>query len=192
MNNVMIDIETLGNGENKCVIQVGACYFDRDTGEIGATFKKNIDAGSAIKAGLEMDAATVYWWLAQSDEARASILADPKEDITAVFHALNLFLEPAKQIWSHATFDFVTLMETYRKLGIKPLFGFRTARDIRTLMDIVHITVDRKRDGVHHDALADALHQVKYCMEAFDRLRELKAAADLIGSVRAKIAKENK
>lgn len=192
MKDVMIDIESLGKGENKCVVQIGACFFDRDTGEIGASFKRNIDAISAEREGFKLDADTVYWWLAQSDQARQSILADPKEDIRTVFHALNIFLEPATQIWSHATFDFVTIMETYRKLNIKPSFGFRTARDIRTLMDIVRITVDRKREGVHHDALDDAKHQVKYCMEAFDRLKELKSAADLIGSVRAKIAKEKK
>lgn len=185
MKDVMIDLETLGNGENKCVIQVGACYFDRNTGEIGATFKRNIDARSAIAAGFQMDASTVYWWLAQSSEARESILAEPLLPIQEVFTELNLFLENAKCVWSHATFDFVTIMETYKKLGIKPMFGFRVARDIRTLMDLFNITVDKTaREGVHHDGLADAIHQVKYCMKAFEKLSQLKQATDLIASIK--------
>lgn len=181
MKDVMIDLETLGNGENKCVIQIGACYFDRNSGEIGETFKCNVDAKSAVQEGFELDAQTVYWWLAQSDAARASILADPKLPIREAFANLNIFLTNAKTIWSHATFDFVTIMETYRKLDIKPLFSYRTARDIRTLMDLLNVSVDKiNREGVHHDGLADAIHQVKYCMEAFKKLNHLRQATDLI------------
>lgn len=185
MRDVMIDLETLGNGENKCIIQVGACYFERLTDEIGQTFKMNIDANSATKEGFQLDAETVYWWLGQSAEARESILAEPLLPIREVFAELNTFLEPAKCIWSHATFDFVTIMETYRKLNIKPKFSFRTARDIRTLMDIFNVSVDKTtREGVHHDGLADALHQVKYCGLAFKKLEELKQARSLIAYVK--------
>lgn len=187
MKEVMIDLETLGNGENKCVIQVGACYFDRSTGIVGATFKRNIDAQDAVRQGFELDAKTVYWWLAQSAEARASILEAPLLPIKSVFEELNVFLTGATQIWSHATFDFVTIMETYRKLNIIPSFGYKTARDIRTLMDLFKITVDKtEREGVHHDGLADAIHQVKYCTQAFKKLEELRLAKDLISYVKAK------
>jgi len=185
MKDVMIDLETLGNGENKCVIQVGACYFDRKTGEIGKTFKRNIDARTALAAGFQMDASTVYWWLGQSAEARESILAEPLLPIRDVFNELNMFLTDTKCIWSHATFDFVTIMETYRKLNIKPSFGYKAARDIRTLMDLFNVTVDKtERIGVHHDGLADSLHQVKYCMEAFEKLDRLKQATDLIAAIK--------
>ncbi len=185
MNNVMIDLETLGNGENKCIVQIGACYFDRLTGDIGQTFKCNVDAKSATDAGFQLDAQTVYWWLAQSEAARASILEDPKLPVEVALKKLNAFLAPAKYIWSHATFDFVTVMETYRKLNIKPAFSYRTARDIRTLMDLFNITVDKtEREGVHHDGLADAIHQVKYCHKAFVKLDQLQSAKSLISYVK--------
>ncbi len=185
MKDVMLDLETLGNGENKCVIQIGACYFDRLSGEIGQTFKRNVDAISAVAAGFELDAKTVYWWLAQSDHARNSILAEPRLPIAQAFTELNEFLAPATQIWSHATFDFVTIMETYRKLRIEPLFGYRTARDIRTLMDLNKIKVDRERTGVHHDALDDCFHQVKYCVDAFRKLDNLEQAKSLIAHIKS-------
>lgn len=183
----MIDLETLGNGENKCVVQIGACYFDRTTGTIGETFKVNVDAKSATDAGFQLDASTVYWWLQQSQEARDSITAKPLLPIRDAFHQLDVFLCDAKCIWSHATFDFVTVMETYRKLNITPTFSYRTARDIRTLVDLFNISINKTtREGVHHDGLADAIHQVKYCMKAFEKLEQLKLANQLISSIKGK------
>ncbi len=174
MKDVMIDIETLGNGKNACVVQIGACYFNRTTGEIGETFKRNISAQSAVKSGAEIDADTVLWWLKQSKDAVASITAEPQEPITDVFNALNDFLSNAKNIWSHATFDFVIIQETYKRLGIKMKFRYSAARDIRTLVDLanVHDKFDNAalRVGTHHDGLDDALHQVKYCVICFNKL----------------------
>lgn len=187
MKDCMLDLETLGNGENKCVVQIGACYFDRTTGEIGKTFKVNVDAKSATDEGFQLDAPTVYWWLSQSQAARESILAEPRIPIRDAFSQLSDFLVDATCIWSHATFDFVTVMETYRKLDIKPQFSYRTARDIRTLIDLLNISIDKTpRDGVHHDGLSDAIHQVKYCMLAFEKLAQLKMANQLIASIKGK------
>lgn len=169
----MLDFETLGNGKNKCVIQVGACYFDRYTGEIGATFERNFDAGSHVKKGAVIDAQTVYWWLSQSKEAINSILAEPRVDVTEGFIALNDFLKDAKQIWSHATFDFVTLTETLRQLDIKPSFHYRVCRDLRTLVDLANLTIDKTpRTGLHHNGLEDCKHQIKYCVEAINKLKK--------------------
>lgn len=171
MNDVMIDIETLGNGKNACVTQIGACYFDRKTGEIGETFKMNIDARSAVESGAELDADTVYWWLGQSKEAVDSMTAAPLKDIKHVFMMLNNFLISADAIWSHATFDFVILQETYKRLKLKPSFQYRVARDIRTLVDLAGVNTKAfTREGTHHDGLDDCKFQIKYCVEAFKKL----------------------
>lgn len=172
MTDLMIDIETLGNGKDKTICQIGACSFNRETGEIGKTFKRNIDAASHEKVGGRLDASTVYWWLSQKPEAIASILAEPREDIRIVMNDLNLFLQDAKAIWSHATFDFVTIQETLKQLDIKPLFSFRTARDIRTLVDLGKISTSdfNVSRTVHHDALDDCLTQVKYCVAALNKV----------------------
>lgn len=169
----MIDLETFGTSKNAAIVQVGACYFDRSTGEIGDTFKRNIDAASAMKSGAEMDAGAVYFWLNQPKEAQTSIISGVLQPIDQVFKELNDFLNPAKRIWSHATFDFVIIMETFRRLGIKPSFGYKAARDIRTLTDLANLTIKKvEREGIHHDALDDAKYQVKYCTEAFKKLNK--------------------
>lgn len=174
MTDVMIDFETLGNGKNAAICQIGACFFNRRTGEIGATFKMNIDARSSVESGADLDADTIYWWLSQSPEAIKSItVGSPLENIMLAMNALNVFLAGAKQIWSHATFDFVILQETMKRLKIKPTFKYNAARDIRTLMDLADIPKEQwpKREGTHHDGLDDAIYQVSYCVMALQKLR---------------------
>lgn len=172
MKDVMLDLETLGNGKNKCIVQIGACYFDRDTGEIGETFKVNVDAGTHVKYGGELDAQTVYWWLEQPKEAQNSLLAGPRENIIDAMTRLNVFLARAKAIWSHATFDFVAIQETFKQLDIKPLFHYRVARDLRTIVDAGKVTIDKQlREGTHHDALDDCRFQVKYCVAALNNIK---------------------
>lgn len=171
MKDVMIDIETLGNGKCAAIVQIGACYFDRATGALGKTFKANVDARTQPEA--DFDADTIYWWLSQSREAIESITADPKFSLSIVLNDLNDFLADAKAIWSHATFDFVIITEAFRRLGIKQKFHYRTCRDIRTLVDLAAIdtaNVEIQRVGTHHDGLDDAIHQVKYCVLAFQKL----------------------
>jgi hypothetical protein len=171
MKDVMLDLETLGNGKHAAIVQIGVCYFDRLTGEIGKTFKMNVDAISVVKSGGELDAQTVYWWLSQDKAAINSIIAEPRVAISEALTQLNEFLQEAAQIWSHATFDFVILTETYKRLGIQPSYRYQSARDIRTLVDLGKVTIKKaKRDGVHHDALDDCFFQVKYCVEAFKKL----------------------
>ncbi len=175
MKQVMIDLETLGNGKDKCIVQIGACYFDLKTGEIGETFKVNVNAASHEKYGAKLDASTVYFWLSQSPTAIASILAEPRLDIVEAFNQLNDFLVNAKEIWSHATFDFVTITETFKQLAIPMKFHYRTARDIRTLVSLSNLTISKiPREGTHHDGLDDSIHQVKYCHEAYKKLKGLK------------------
>jgi hypothetical protein len=173
MKAVMLDLETFGNGKNACIVQIGACYFNKKTGEIGEMFKMNVNAASSVDEGSKMDADTVYWWLKQSKEAIESITADPKLPLYQAMTALNLFLADADEIWSHATFDYVIIMETLKMLGMKPRFPYRAARDIRTLTALAKTKVSSvAREGVHHDALADCLHQVKYCVECFKILEK--------------------
>lgn len=174
MNNVMIDFETFGNGKNAAVVQIGACYFNPETGEIGKKFKINVDAESAQRSGADIDASTVYWWLSQSHEARMSILAEGRTPITAAFIEFNDFLKDAYEIWSHATFDFVILQETLKRLNIQPTFSHRYSRDIRTLMAMSGYKHPNKQTGVAHDALADCLFQVEYCVAAMNKMKEPK------------------
>lgn len=187
MKDVMIDLETFGNGPNKCICQIGAVYFDRVTGEMGAEFKANIDAASHVATGAQIDAATVYWWLAQSDAARASVLAEPKEDVRVVMQRFAEFLAPATRIWSHATFDFVTIMDTFRQLNIRHTVSYRAGLDLRTLTYLSGVSVKGfPREGTHHDGLDDAKHQVKYAVAALNAVKANKQALKFLLNLEGK------
>lgn len=166
----MVDLETLDTDANACIIQIGACFFDRHTGEIGETFEFNVDAKSPGNGTLNAD--TVYWWLSQSKEAQNSVLAEPKVSLERMLNEFNDFAQGAKCIWSHATFDYVIIMQAFKRLGIKTKFRYTVARDIRTLVDLSHITFSKTpREGLHHNGLADAKHQVKYCVAAINKIK---------------------
>ena len=64
MEDLMLDIETMGNRSTSAIIQIGACYFDRVTGEIGETFLENILLKSSVEDwGLTVDSLTIQWWM---------------------------------------------------------------------------------------------------------------------------------
>jgi len=171
MKDVMLDLETFGNGNNAVIVQIGACYFDRTTGEIGSTFSSNVNSNDGIRNGFEVTGSTIEWWLQQSEEARKSIIGNT-HPVKDAINDLNEFLSKAETIWSHATFDFVIIMNHLNKLGIKPKFHYRSARDIRTLVDIASVKESKVvREGTHHNALSDCLFQVKYCVECFNKLK---------------------
>jgi hypothetical protein len=173
MKSVMLDLETIGGSPDGVIVQIGACRFDPLTGEIGNTFSLNVDPISGQNKGFNIDADTVLWWLKQSAEARNSVFGEDKAPLH-IFEAitrLNIFLGGGAEIWSHSTFDFVIIMNHFKKLGIKPNFTYKDARDIRTLVALAGLPkTDVKREGIHHNALDDCRFQVKYCVECIQTL----------------------
>lgn len=72
MRDVMLDLETMGNGPRAAIVAIGAVEFDLDTGAVGERFYTPVDLATSVSLGGEMDASTVLWWMQQSDEARAA------------------------------------------------------------------------------------------------------------------------
>jgi hypothetical protein len=177
MKRIMVDLETFGNATNSPIVQIGAVEFDLD-GNILTKLKILVDGEDAVRNGAVLGASAVYWWLQQSEGARNSVCAEGKEPELGALNALNEFMADANEIWSHATFDFVIIMEALRRRGIKPKFGYRAAMDIRTLVTLgPKCTNTQKREGVHHDALDDAIYQVGYCAPM------IKAISDRVGVI---------
>jgi hypothetical protein len=173
MKDVMLDLETWGNSNNAVAIQIGACFFDRITGDIGNTFEVHIDARDEVKHGFEINASTIYWWFNQSEMAQVMATGDKHKRLDAytAWDRFNDFVKKAKCIWSHATFDFVILMNHLRKLEIKPNTGFRDARDLRTLVDLARLEYTKEqRYGVAHNALDDCKYQVAYAVKAINKI----------------------
>lgn len=171
MKDIMLDLETLGTRHDAMIIQIGACYFDRETGEIGRAFSVNIDP-KGYEDKFTIDYGTIAWWFQQSDAARRAVMGNTLSLEEALRILGDFFFDPSDVcIWSHATFDMPILANAFNIVGIKNRLPFRNARDIRTLMDLAGPSAPMSRDGIHHNALDDCKYQVEYCVQAMQKLK---------------------
>lgn len=168
MKDIMIDIETLGTRSTSAIIQVGACYFNRDTGEIGDTFTVNITPQYNL---FTTDTETMNWWNERPLEAQEAVFSNPIGIETAIRDLHDFLDRDDVRIWSHATFDIPILLNAFQVLGLKFPIHYKKMRDIRTLMDLADHYGTKEREGIHHNALDDCIFQVGYCTEAFNKLK---------------------
>lgn len=183
MNNVMLDLETLGNGNNAAIVSIGAVMFDPYHNAIGSEFYIEIEINSAAYYG-QMDASTVQWWMGQSDEARA--LFTNKENKQPLKTALIEFQNWIDQtgefkgriVWGNGScFDNVILGNAFKALKLHQPWPFYGDRDVRTIVDLGKQlrAINPKKDipfiGVAHNALDDAKHQARYVSAIYGALK---------------------
>ena len=164
MENVMVDLETLGTGNNAVIISIGAVEFDVSTGELGREFYGNIDPQSCVNAGLEIDASTVMWWMQQSDAARAAFKSHTNSLITSL-QSFSLWYPEGAALWGNgATFDNVLLSNAYRKTNLTQPWKYTHDRCYRTLKSLRR-DVKQASFGTAHNALDDAKYQALHAIK---------------------------
>ena len=170
----MLDLETMGVGANPALLQIAAVAFDINTGEIGDSFDMKIDLTDAMKYGT-ISASTVAFWMSDkvTPEARNRVMQEtpnwgkPGNTLCTVLTAFNEWLEKNGIMYVHgngAASDNVWLRTAYERTGIEEGFDFRQDFCFRTLKTLAHRTGwinTVVREGVYHDGLDDAKHQVK-------------------------------
>jgi len=182
MNDLMLDLETLGTKSNSVILSIGAVFFNPITSKIGDEFYCVIDRQSCYNAGLEDDQSTIDWWHEQSNEAREAVfnnldrisLANALIDFDS-FIRQNANLKTVK-VWGNGSgFDNVILNNAYRAINVNPPWSHRNDRDVRTIVDLGRdLGIDPKStmvfEGTKHNALADAIHQAKYLSVIFQHI----------------------
>lgn len=172
MKDLMIDIETMGNTHNAAMLQIAGVFFDRTTKELGDSFCQEIDLQSCLDLGFEENESTRQWWSEQNPEVLKNILSNglPVHEVINNFYK---FIKPTKDliVWSHATFDFV-IVQNYLKILNIGYLPYRGARDIRTLVDLSGIDLNKYdwSKGKTHNALDDCRFQINYCVDAINQL----------------------
>lgn len=166
MTDVMLDLETMGNGSNAPIIAIGAVAFDRSG--ILAKFYTQVSLESAIAHGGVMDPSTVLWWLQQSDDVRAAFKGNEKAPTLPI--ALQAFASwytahNGAGLWGNgATFDNVILANAYRAAYVPPPWKFWNDRCYRTIKSIYR-DVQMPRTGTHHNAVDDAESQALHLIQ---------------------------
>ncbi|EJX5268412.1 3'-5' exoribonuclease [Escherichia coli] len=177
---LMIDLETMGKKSNAPIVVIGAVFFDPQTGEIGPTFYIVISLVDAMDTGAVPDGSTIEWWLAQSSEARSTILVDQVKLVDALIQFREFINEYSDekfvQVWGNgATFDNTILRTSYERLNIPCPWRYYNDRDVRTIVELGKtIGFDARTvipfEGVRHHALDDARHQAKYVTATIQKL----------------------
>ena len=177
---LMIDIETVSTRPDAAIMAIGACKFDISTGEIGETFYCAVDLDSCFRLGMVADGDTLKFWMSQDSDVTAKLFQEPRSIRTAL-EKLSLFAFVKDGVWSHASFDPVILEFAYRSLAFYAPWNFRQIRDVRTLVWLgrqAGLSIPEKPDDAHY-ALADAVHQAKYCSALYQQLMKRKTETDM-------------
>ncbi|MGL9773299.1 MAG: 3'-5' exonuclease [Sodalis sp. (in: enterobacteria)] len=156
--------------------------MNQQRGRVGPTFYARIDYQAALKYG-EPEDETLQWWQKQSDEARHEAFGGKaRPDVVA--RALRTFIathcaKPRVPWGNGAVFDIPLLQSWFDRVDPQKddqgndryPWSFWDVADLRTLVRLSGIDVRTiPFDGEKHQALADALHQVKIAQAAWQRL----------------------
>lgn len=172
MNDIMIDLETLGATADSAILSIGAVRFDSrgdSVDETGPnTFYCSVSVDSNTANGRRIDESTLVWWMGQSKEAQA-VFREPKHHIQ---FAIRSFIEwvgsedenASTRVWSNgADFDIPMVAHAARSFNIPLRWKFWNNRCMRTLASMPFAgAVERPRPAVAHNALADAVAQARY------------------------------
>lgn len=184
---VMIDLETLGTGDNAAIVQIGAVLFDPWEGPTGVytaagmEFNKHILLNDSDIGAL--DAPTAGWWIRQGEPARRRVF-DPMLKRVYLANALmelNLWVRENAQVeradeiryvWSHTSFDWRILNQAHTRLCVNFPFKRYANKDYGTLKGMgISLGIEEPLFvGVQHDAVDDAFHQATYATTIIRKL----------------------
>lgn len=161
MNNIMLDLETMGTSPNAAIVSIGACFFDIKTRDIGPRFYCTLNLDEVVRTGGEMDASTVLWWMEQSDEARRAIYhaphaCEPDTALADFSHFVSNFTSSHPIVWGNGA-------SMYRRLNHPLPWQWWNDRCYRTIVK-THPNADKifiERNGTKHHALDGAIHQAR-------------------------------
>lgn len=188
LDDVMVDIETLGQGHNAHILSIGAVRFNPNFYEPDK-WGKFYRIVMTVQPGAVIDVSTVVWWMGQAvvNPAAAKALFDVNNQPIFLAKALAefaTFCEGATALWSNSpTFDETILRDAAKREGLQFAMSYRTSRDQRTLVALanrilggLNQKIDIPFNGVPHNALDDAMHQAQIVTHCYGVLFEGKPA----------------
>lgn len=183
---LMIDVETLGLEPRSVVREIGAVAFSAkaDTFEpVGISIM--LDPQEQIDFGRTVRWETIQFWLHQPPLARKMFAGDPLgergDSLNAGLTKLFDFweenfvvkgdetLDTCERVWAHGPqFDLVMVESLIHDVAGRPPWKYRSARDTRTLADMV-ADVDKPEPEIEHSGLHDALAQAEWVWKMYQR-----------------------
>lgn len=180
MKHIMVDLETMSSSPRAAIVSIGAVEFS-NLG-LGREFYVNVELQSSLDYGLEIDGATVGWWLRQEPAAQQRLLDPTPQPLHLALDAFHVFLGEtgAEFVWSKpADFDLAILHSAYRakghacgSIGERP-WDRRKGRCMNTFLHTVQVLGVEPTlppNGLAHDALSDSKYQAQVIVSALQQL----------------------
>jgi DNA polymerase III alpha subunit (gram-positive type) len=184
---IMVDLETLGLGDDATIIQIAALAFDITNGEIIDSFEAYVDIA---KTELNADGSTIKWWLGTDKELFTDLILNGQVPLESALEDFSCWINGLSQseddpfykdifLWGNGIlFDNAKLKTQFEKHDqVYPIF-YRNDRDVRTILELAihklgikekelrgkldkHLELKFKVGLTKHDALDDAHYQVE-------------------------------
>jgi hypothetical protein len=186
---LMIDLETLGQGPHAVIISIGACFFDISKGQILGTFYMATDVDGQIKDGRSVDASTIKWWMGQSGAAKKVFheKAKPVKEVLTIFSNWVLQTATISKIkpWGNgATFDISIMEDLLKQYEVKVPWMYNGVMDLRTFKRFCAGGAQVEKLGTDHNALDDAVSQATYIIRHVHRVQPSELTPAEIESVK--------
>ena len=167
MIQVMMDLETMGNSHNAAIVEIAAVKFDPAKGCILDDFGRKVDLESSIDIGLEVNPATIIWWMQQSDEARKNV-TDTSGAITikeALVDFAQWYGPDLLPIWGNGVAsDNVWMKSAFDKADLTCPWTHKQDRCYRTIRELCPPDLHTPDIGTKHKAMDDAIFQATHLM----------------------------
>lgn len=181
----MVDLETLGLGNEPVIIQIGCTHFDIETGKIISSFESLVDPSSCVEKGLKVDGSTVEWWLKQDKNVQSKVLVDSLRDgkkLIEVLLDLWVYISESQvnqenkeiRVWSNGLLADVKWLESaHTKCGLKTPWKYNQVSDVRTIVDLawrkakINVKDLIQFEGEQHNAIDDCKYQVQFVHKAY-------------------------
>jgi hypothetical protein len=175
LSHIMLDLEMASVRPNGAILQLAAIEFDIKPRKVHRAF--NVYVNNWETGGGHVCNDTLEWWKQQENYYK--VMMSCRDSQYSEVNALDMFAEwlveanarsEIKGLWGYpATSDLMWLECAYRRYDYRKLpWEYFWARDLHTLeKEIFHPEVTFQ--GVEHDAVNDALHQVRKVWEILDR-----------------------
>ena len=176
---LMVDFETLDTTPTTVLVSAGAVFFNNRKVLKSAYWELELD--SQLAAGRTVREDTLRWWFSQSKEAQAPLHPKgPQEkenmvDLAEFVQDFLLFCELAindhktnwkgVNIWGNgASFDVPIIEDILRSQGRAIPWAFWNIVCFRTFNKLTKCLKLIEREGVHHNAMDDAIYQAETCI----------------------------
>lgn len=171
MTDIMIDLETMDTKPSAVVLSIGMVEFDpaegtvdKDNGQLlFPSIQEQLDAGRTISA------ATLQWWMGQTDGAKADWVVRKKKSVTDTRNAVRSWMSTMRRptVWGNGSVFDITMMEDFMDHTQIP-WKFWDVMDTRTHHR--HFPFDKSKKGVTaHTALDDAIAQAERVCETWPK-----------------------